>query len=164
MNAPDHYRDLGQLPEARFKLIPAVYLLLRRGNEILLLKRANTGYWDGGYSLIAGHLDGDELGSEGLQREAKEEAGIIISKKDIQFVHLAHRLGRNEKGQERVDLFYEAWKWRGAIKNMEPEKCNGLTWFPIINLPKNTLPLIKRVINDVLSGVHYSEYKVEPLK
>lgn len=34
----------------RFKLIPAVYLLLRQDNEVLLLRRANTGYQDGKYS------------------------------------------------------------------------------------------------------------------
>lgn len=56
----------------RFKLIPAVYLLLRSKGKILLLRRSNTGYQDGMYSLIAGHLDGDELGTEGLIREAKE--------------------------------------------------------------------------------------------
>jgi 8-oxo-dGTP pyrophosphatase MutT (NUDIX family) len=66
----------------RFKLIPAVYLILRRNDEVLLLRRANTGYQDGKYSLIAGHLDGDELATEGMIREAKEEAGIVIVKED----------------------------------------------------------------------------------
>jgi 8-oxo-dGTP diphosphatase len=79
----------------RFKLIPAVYLLLRQDDEVLLLRRANTGYQDGKYSLIAGHLDGDELATEGMIREAKEEAGITIVKEDLKFVHLAHRLTRN---------------------------------------------------------------------
>ena len=52
----------------RFKLIPAVYLLLRRDEEVLLLRRANTGYQDGKYGLIAGHLDGDELGTVAMSR------------------------------------------------------------------------------------------------
>ena len=81
--------------EERFKLIPAVYLLLRQDDKILLLRRANTGYQDGNYSLIAGHLDGDELATEGIIREAKEEAGITISKADLNFVHVA-QLARKE--------------------------------------------------------------------
>ena len=36
-----------------FKLISTVYLLLRRDDELLLLRRANTGYQDGRYSLVA---------------------------------------------------------------------------------------------------------------
>jgi 8-oxo-dGTP diphosphatase len=63
----------------RFKRIPAVYLILRRDSQVLLLKRANTGYQDGKYSLIAGHLEGDELATEATAREAKEEAGISVT-------------------------------------------------------------------------------------
>ena len=44
----------------RFKLIVAVHLFLLRNDEIILLRRFNTGYEDGNYSLIAGHIDGNE--------------------------------------------------------------------------------------------------------
>jgi len=62
----------------RFKLTTAVYLVLRNESKVLLLRRANTGYQDGKYSLVAGHLDGDELGTVAIVREAKEEAGIDL--------------------------------------------------------------------------------------
>jgi 8-oxo-dGTP diphosphatase len=146
----------------RFKLIPAVYLLLRRDDKVLLLRRANTGYQDGNYSLIAGHLDGDELATEGMIREAKEEAGIIIAKKDLKFVHLAHRLTRNQVGQERLDLFFECRAWEGEVTNMEPAKCDELAWHTITELPSDTLMLIRLVLADVGAGKSYSEYTVEP--
>lgn len=149
--------------QERFKLIPAVYLILRKNDEVLLLRRANTGYQDGKYSLIAGHLDGDELGTDAIARVAKEEAGIFVDPKDLKFVHVAHRLSRTQIGQERVDLFYETYKWRGDIKNMEPEKCDDLSWFSMNNLPENMLPLIKLVLEDVKRGVNYSEYIEEPV-
>ena len=44
----------------KFKLIPSVYLLFRNGDKILLLRRANTGYEDGNYGLVSGHVDGNE--------------------------------------------------------------------------------------------------------
>ncbi len=47
----------------RFKLIPAVFLLLIKNNRILLSQRYQTGYRDGFYSVPGGHLEGrEELG------------------------------------------------------------------------------------------------------
>ena len=151
------------MTKQRFKLIPAVYLILRRQDEVLLLRRANNGYQDGKYSLIAGHLDGDELGKDAIVREAKEEAGIIVSAKDLKFVHVVHRLSRNEPGQERVDFFFETSKWLGEVTNTEPNKCDELSWHQIDSLPNDTLPLIKCVLSDASNGIHYSEYTEEPI-
>ena len=152
----------GASQKQRFKLIPAVYLVLRCKNEVLLLRRANTGYQDGKYSLIAGHLDGDELGTDAIAREAREEAGIIIDPKKLKFVHIVHRLNRNQPGQERVDLFYELWEWQGEVTNTEPQKCDDLSWHSLDNLPENMLPLIKHVLQDISSKAYYSEYVEEP--
>jgi 8-oxo-dGTP diphosphatase len=146
----------------RFKLIPAVYLVLRRNDEVLLLRRVNTGYQDGKYSVIAGHLDGDELATAGMVREAQEEAGITVDPKSLKLVHVAHRLTRNQPGQERIDLFFEASDWQGEITNVEPEKCDDLSWHPTADLPDSMLPLVRNVINDIVQGVNYSEYEVEP--
>lgn len=146
----------------RFKLIPAVYLLLRRGDEVLLLRRANTGYQDGKYSLVSGHLDGDELATTGIAREAQEEAGITIDPADIKLVHTCHRLTRGQPGQERIDLFFETDKWQGEITNAEPEKCDDLSWYSMHDLPGNMLPLVKNVLLDIASGRNFSEYTVEP--
>lgn len=146
----------------RFKLIPAVYLLLRKDDEILLLRRANTGYQDGKYGVVAGHLDGDELATSGVVREAKEEAGITIDSRDLKLVHTCHRLTRNNPGQERMDLFFEASTWQGNVTNAEPSKCDDLSWFPVRALPNNMLPLVRNVINDVERGNGFSEYTEEP--
>ena len=54
----------------------AVYLLLLREGHVLLLRRHNTGYEDGNYSVIAGHVDPGERVTQALVREAAEEAGI----------------------------------------------------------------------------------------
>ena len=55
----------------RFELRSAVHLLLIRGGQVLLLRRQNTGYEDGNYSVIAGHLNGrEEEGAETAVDEA----------------------------------------------------------------------------------------------
>ena len=146
----------------RFKLIAAVYLILRKDDEILLLRRANTGYQDGKYSLIAGHMDGDELASKAIIREAQEEAGIVIKKEQLKFVRLAHRLTRNDPGQERIDIFSEAENWGGVPAIMEKNKCDDLSWHSLASLPSNIVPLVGLVLDDVAHGIAYSEYETEP--
>jgi 8-oxo-dGTP diphosphatase len=145
-----------------FKLIPAVYLFLRRDNEVLFLKRANTGYQDGKYSVPAGHIDGGELATAAMCREAREETGIEINPNDLKFVHVSHRLN-DSPDQERVDFFFEALVWKGEITNMEPSKCDDLSWHSIDNLPANIIPHVRLILQKYLSDDHYSEYSSEPV-
>jgi 8-oxo-dGTP pyrophosphatase MutT (NUDIX family) len=145
-----------------FKLIVAVYLVLRKEDGVLLSKRANTGYQDGKFSMIAGHIDGDELATNAMAREASEEAGIKIDPAKLKLVHIAHRLSRGQSGQERMDLFFELREWEGDIKNLEPHKCAELTWFSLDKLPKNIIPFVGLVLNDIKQNVTYSEYETEP--
>ncbi len=149
------------MPTKYFKVIPAVYILLRKDNDILLLKRANTGYQDGNYSFPAGHMDGGELAKAAILREAHEEVNVEIHEKDLKFVHITSRLNGGVK-QERIDLFFEAWKWHGEIRNNEPEKCTDVAWFNIDQLPSNIIPYIKIVLEKVLAGEYYSQYPNEP--
>jgi len=136
----------------RFKFIIAVYLMLIEDGKILLLRRFNTGYEDGNYSLVAGHVDEGESFKEAIIREAKEEAGIEIDLKDIEVAHIMQRIPLG-----RVSVFLTAKKWSGEIKNMEPEKCDDLSWFDIDNLPENTIPYIREAIENYRKNILYSE-------
>ncbi|MFA5994655.1 MAG: NUDIX domain-containing protein [Parcubacteria group bacterium] len=136
----------------RFKFIVAVYLMLIKEGKILMLRRCNTGYEDGNYSLVAGHVDEGESFKEAIVREAKEEAGIDIELKDVDVAHVMHRVALG-----RISIFLTVKKWSGEIKNMEPEKCDDLSWFDINNLPENTIPYIRKAIENYENGVLYSE-------
>jgi 8-oxo-dGTP diphosphatase len=144
----------------KIKIVPASFLVLIKDNRILMLRRFNTGYRDGQYSLVAGHLNGNESFSEAIIREAKEEANIILKPKNISVAHIMNRLEPLDSVElrERVDVFFIAKKWQGEIKNMEPDKCDDLSWFPIDKLPKNTIPFIKEVISNVRKKIFYSEF------
>ena len=144
----------GPMTKKRFKIIPTSHLILIKDNRILLLRRFNTGYEDGNYSVVAGHLDGNETFIQAMVREAKEEANIDIKPEDLEVVHVMHRKQPNE---ERVDFFIRANRWKGEPKIMEPHKCDDLSWFELDNLPKNIILYVKQGINCFLNNVFYSE-------
>lgn len=149
-------------PTERFKLKAAVYVLMRRGEEVLLLQRKNTGYQDGNYGLPAGHMDGNELATHAAAREAKEEVGITVDPGDLHLVHTTHRLDTGISS-ERLELYFETQRWNGEPENMEPDKCDNTAWYPIAELPPNTIPLLRHVIQLSSKGIHYSEYSEEPV-
>jgi 8-oxo-dGTP pyrophosphatase MutT (NUDIX family) len=128
---------------------------LIQNEKILLLQRKNTGYRDGDYSLIAGHAEEGESFSQALLREAREEAGIILDPADIQTVHIMHR---NSDDSVRLDAFFTSSRWKGEIQNREPDKCSDLSWFPLEDLPQNTIPYIREALDHIQKGVFYSEY------
>ncbi len=143
----------------RHQLTPASYLVLVRGGQILLQLRSNTGYQDGKYSFVAGHVEAGETFTQAMIREAHEEIGIILEPDDLRAVHIMHRESTPLDGQrnERIDVFFTAQKWQGEITNNEPERCDGLGWFDLDNLPENLVPYIRRVIPQIQNGEFYSE-------
>ncbi|MFA5086296.1 MAG: NUDIX domain-containing protein [Candidatus Paceibacterota bacterium] len=139
----------------RFKLIPSVYLILLKDGKVLLSRRFNTGYEDGNYGLVSGHAEEKETFREALSREVFEEVGIEIDSSDLNLVLTMHRQCGDH---ERVDFFFTANAWNGEIKNAEPQKCDDLDWFPIDNLPDNTIPYVKKAIESYFDGMNYCEF------
>ncbi len=132
----------------------AAYIIPRRGNEVLLSLRKNTGYMDGNYSLVAGHIEARETIEEGIIREAREEAGIGLTPDQLKFVFLQHRQS-DEEIDEYIDVFFEVSQWQGEFTNMEPEKCGGLDWYDIGELPENTIPEVADVLKNYRNGQQY---------
>ena len=137
----------------RFTMTVAVYLVLIKDDKVLLLRRFNTGWADGSYSFISGHVDGNEPVSSAMCREAKEEAGINVDPKNLKFEHVMHRTS----DKEYIDFFFTVSDWEGEPYNAEPNKCDELKWFPIDEVPDNTLPYIKQVLIDIKENIKFSE-------
>ena len=125
--------------------------------KILMLRRANTGWQDGNYSLVAGHAEENEAITTATIREAKEESGVEIKPEDLQLKVVMHRID----DREQLDFFFEPTKWQGKIKNVEPDKCDDLSWFSLDNLPPNTIPYIREAIRCYRGGIIYSEFGFE---
>lgn len=142
------------MPTEKFKITPATHLLLIRDGKMLLLRRANTGFYDGSYSVVAGHLEGGETATSAMIREAKEECGISLNPENLKMVHVMHR----KSSEERVDFFFKATEWDGEPINTEKNKCDGLSWFSLNNLPANMVPYVKHGIASVNNNVFFSEF------
>ncbi|HEY2980507.1 MAG TPA: NUDIX domain-containing protein [Anaerolineales bacterium] len=131
-----------------------VHLFLQREDRILMLRRFNTGYADGQYSVPAGHLDGNETVMAAAAREAGEEIGVRIEADQIVFSSVMHR----NEGEERVDFFVRVPAWQGEPVNAEPAKCDDLRWVDVHALPENTIPYIRRAIQNDMNGVRFDEF------
>lgn len=126
----------------------SVHVFLTKEDEILLLRRCNTGYEDGNYSVPAGHLEAGEHVVQTAIREAHEEAGISFVAEDAGVVGVMHR----KSNDERIDFFVAIGEWSGEVRNAEPLKCDDLAWFPLDKLPDNTIPYIRRAIANYSEG------------
>jgi len=140
----------------------AAYLILEQGDfnnngKILMLQRANTGYMDGKYSFVAGHIEFGEPVIEAMIREAEEEAGIAIAAASLHFAHVCHR--KSEDDLIYYDFFFRASIWSGEVTNTEPDRCSDLSWFAKNDLPQNTIPYIRQIVELIYTAQQsFSQY------
>lgn len=120
--------------------------------EILMLKRAGTGYYDGYYDLPGGHLEAGEDIFDGMIREAKEEIGITINREDMEILHIYHKY---KKGM--LKFVFRTNKYQGEPINAEPNNCEKIEWIEINDLPENIVPSIKFELEKIRAEMYYSK-------
>ncbi len=138
----------------RHTLPVAVHLFFKRDADILLLRRFNTGYEDGNYSVPAGHLELGETVTQCAIREANEEVGVTLHPGDLEVVHVMNRKGNDE----RIDFFVQVKSWDGEPTNCEPHKCDELSWSTLDHLPTNVIPYVRHAIANVSAHIRFSEF------
>jgi len=142
--------------KTKFSAILSVYLILINDQEeVLLLRRKNTGYKDGELGLPAGHVDGGEDLFAAMKREAMEEVGVEVEAEDLELKHVLHR---NCGDHERVDFFFTCRIWKGESTNIEPEKCSELKWVPFDDLPEDFIDYYQHCFNKIRDGDVVSGY------
>jgi 8-oxo-dGTP diphosphatase len=138
----------------RFRLKSAVHVFMLRGDEVLLLRRYNTGYEDGRYSVPAGHLDGGETVVAAAIREVQEEVGVALNPAEVDVAGVMHRRAEDE----RVDWFVAARSWRGEPENREPHRCDELRWSPLDAPPPETIPYVRRALDNFRAGRWFDSF------
>ena len=135
-------------------------LLLRERDgrrEILLHHRYHTGYMDGKWDIAAsGHVEENETARQALARECYEELGIRVRPEDAEFAHVCHRLGQ-EGDRTYYDLYFFVHAYEGTPSIMEPDKCDGLNWFPLDALPEDMIDIRRLHLRQALNGKMYDE-------
>lgn len=137
----------------RSVLVAASYVVLRRGDEVLLQRRRNTGYMDHRLATLAGHVDPYESAFDAAVREAREEAGIEVRPQDLRPLTTLHRYEVGGPAvEQRCDFFFEVTRWSGVPTVREPEKSAGLGWYPLNALPDDVVPHERLVLDGLRRG------------
>ena len=137
----------------RFKVIPEVHLFLMDDDRVLLLRRCNTDYENGNYSVVAGGVESDEEITAAAIREAGEEVGIDVRPADIDVVGVMHRKGAD--GVVSVAFFLIARSWNGEIVNAEPGNHDEVSWHPVDSLPDNMIAYVSTAFINYRQGRFY---------
>ena len=118
------------------------HVILVRDGQVLLMRRCNTGFFDGLYSLPGGHVEPGESVRMAATRELSEELDIEVAAANLNWVGAMHR----RSDTNRIDFFLRAVAWSGAPRVAEPDKCSGLAWCAPDSLPVDTVPYIRHAL------------------
>lgn len=115
-----------------------VGIIVRRNNEILLLRRKNV-HGDGTWSTPGGHLDPGETPEECAVREVREETGVDVG--DVRFLAITNDVFENE-GRHYVTVWMEATYLSGTETVAAEHEMSEVAWYPAASLPHTLfLPL-----------------------
>ena len=111
-------------------------VIVLNGNKVLMGKRGDV-FGKGSWAFPGGHLKVNERVEDCAKRELKEEVGIEPG--EIKLIGIVNDL-LNLPGQERqyIRFVFVVDKFKGEVKNLEPERCQSWEWFEKDNLPKPT--------------------------
>jgi len=130
-------------------------LFLNEYGECLFIQRANTGFRDGQYALVAGHLEPGESIEECAIRESKEEAGATIAPGTLDFKLVMRR----DSDQNRISFFLACNSWEGVLSNMEPHKCSDFVWAKPDNPPRPIVDYVEAALAHIREGVMLADFK-----
>ncbi|BBJ44875.1 hypothetical protein SSPO_075930 [Streptomyces antimycoticus] len=150
-------------PARRHTEIVDVHLILRRGDEVLLARRANTGYADGLLHAPSGHVEDGEDVRAAMLRETAEEIGLTLGPDEVRVVLVLQH--KAPTGAARTGWFFEAEAGRESglePVNREPEKCSELGWFPLDALPDDMVAYCRAGLEAYRAGHRFALHWHEP--
>ena len=133
----------------------AVHIFFIKKGKIFLIKRINTGFQDGKWSVPAGRLEINETIMQAAIREAKEEVGAKIKANNLKkILIMSHR----DKRGERLYCFFICRKWENNLEKIEVNICSDARWFNIKKLPNNMVKHVRYALDLIVKGYDYAEF------
>ncbi|MBM7442131.1 trifunctional class I SAM-dependent methyltransferase/NUDIX hydrolase/VOC family protein [Streptomyces sp. HB132] len=147
-------------PPHRHTEVVDVHLILRRGSDVLLARRAGTGYADGLLHAPSGHAEDGEDVREAMIRETAEEIGVELAPDKLRVALVMQHRGPG--GNPRMGWFFEADLDPGRPpRNAEPDKCSELAWYPLDALPDDMVAYCREGLDGYRAGqrflIHWHE-------
>ncbi|MFJ4970315.1 trifunctional class I SAM-dependent methyltransferase/NUDIX hydrolase/VOC family protein [Streptomyces sp. NPDC088755] len=141
-------------PPHRHTEVVDVHLILRRGPDVLLARRAGTGYADGLLNMPSGHAEDGEDVREAMIREAAEEIGVRLDADALRVALVMQHRGPG--GGARMGWFFVAeYDAEHPPHNAEPRKCSELDWFPLDALPDDMVAYCRAGLDGYRAGEHF---------
>jgi 8-oxo-dGTP diphosphatase len=119
-------------------------------DEILFLQRAGS-VGEGTWSVPGGWIDPGEHARDTAVREMKEEVDLEVS--DLSLLGCTTVI--NPDGQSVVSIWYEARRWSGKVRNVEPHKATNLGWYSASEIPE---PRFNHLTEALRQGFLYQGY------
>ena len=158
-----------------FQLIVDVHLLLLSDGDLLLGRRANTGYGDGAYEPPSGRLAERETLVEAAVRVAAAQVGIELDPARVSLAHVMHDVS----GHGRMAFFLTADGWArpgdadsgdadsrnpgsrdvGAAARLAGDRSySDFGWYPLAELPANMIDRARVAVRNYAAGARFSTY------
>lgn len=140
----------------RVKFNAAVSFIVPKEDKFLLFYRTDGYFKDGWWVLPAGHIEADETATQTVVRECKEELGIEVKEKDVEFAHVVHNLSGENR---RIDFYFFVKKYTGELHNVEGDKCAKMEFFSFTAMPpkEKIAPTTLIALENIINKIPYSE-------
>ncbi|MDX6375687.1 MAG: hypothetical protein QOD98_4675 [Nocardioidaceae bacterium] len=131
MPIPDFVVDLRSLVGHTQLWLPGVTAVIRRGEEILLVQRADNHEW----TPITGIVDPGEEPAVCAAREALEEAGVEIRVDRLAMTSVGDEVAYANGDRARyLDLTF-ACTWMSGEAHVADDESIDVRWCPVTDLP-----------------------------
>ncbi len=142
-----YIQELRALVGSRPIILVGTAVLLLRGENILLQKRADNGLW----GLPGGSLEPGESLEEAAVREISEELGLIIDQMSLFQVYSGKdQFYQYPNGDQIYDVCVVYWtrNFHGEIQ-VDPQEVLGWKFFALDQLPDDQNPLDQLILKDL---------------
>jgi 8-oxo-dGTP diphosphatase len=125
------------------------------GMQVLLGRRANTGYGDGAYEPPSSRLTERETLVEAAIRVAASQAGITLDPSHVSLAHVMHDVS----GAGRIAFFLSAVGWAGEPSAaVRSASYSDLAWFDLDGLPATMIDRARVALRSWAAGLGFSTY------